>query len=135
MSGPRCLVELSEAKRVQTPPASGYLHIRGIEMAPGRPQVDLYFNGADSSVVPSAWKQVRVMQVENATNGTLWRLVAADTDHPLYARSVQIHRSAATRMMSVLPKAKPPLHLRLFWWALPRLMRVPGLAGLLKKKE
>lgn len=135
MSEPRCLLELVDAKRVQTPAASGYLHVRGTEIAPGRPRVDLYFNGADSTAMPSAWKQVRVVQIETAAGGALWRLVAADTDHPLYARSVQIHRAVGARMFAVLPKAVPPLRVRLFWWILPRVMRLPGLAKLLKKKE
>ena len=135
MSEARCLVEFLDAQRVVAGVSPDRILLRGHEAVAGHPLVDLYFNGANGAPLPLSWKQMKVMQVESPAGEHFWRLVAAGSDQPLHAVSVQVHRDTSARMLSALPRVHAPLRLRVFWWLLPRLLRVPGVAPLLRKRS
>ncbi|MFT3906874.1 MAG: hypothetical protein QM718_11260 [Steroidobacteraceae bacterium] len=135
MSEARCLVEFLDAQRVVAGVSPDRVLLRGHEASPGHPVVDLYFNGANGAPLPLSWKQMKVMQVASPAGEHFWRLVAAGSDQPVHAHSVQVHRDASARMFAALPRVQAPLRLRVFWWLLPRLLRMPGVALLLKRRS
>lgn len=135
MKDARCLVEIVDARRIPLQGAADCILIQGQELAPRRPQVNVFLNGVNDLSLPASWSQLKVMHQPTQGAGCLLRLVAAGSDQPVYARSVQVHRDASAAMFDVLPPVQPPLRLRLFWWLLPRLLRIPGAAALLRARS
>lgn len=62
-----------------------------------------------------------------------WELLGNGTAYPLVVRAVQVHRAAAAAFADALPRISAPWTTRAGWWLLLNLLRLPGMAHLLRR--
>jgi len=68
-------------------------------------------------------------------SASTWQLRHAQSVQPLILapRAVQIHREAAGAFYRALPPLSASVRARVGWWVLLKLLRLPGMAGMLRK--
>ncbi len=87
----------------------------GLELPPDLPGAELHVR--DESASPS------------------WELRAGGQVYALPVRSVQVHRGAAAAFAAALPRISAPWSTRAGWWLLLTLLRVPGVAYVLRRYQ
>jgi hypothetical protein len=87
-----------------------------------------------AAAMPPLLQQVRVRELEPVpAPHRIFRIDSSAGSFELQAAAVQVHRDAARELFGVLPPAPVPRAVRLGWWALLTLLRVPGAARLAAK--
>ncbi len=74
------------------------------------------------------------LHVSGEPEKPMWELRGAGTVRMLAARSVQVHRSAGAPFARALPAVTAPWTLRAGWALLLNVLRVPGVASLLRRR-
>jgi hypothetical protein len=120
------------------------LVLRGFARATQGPRGDVsevLFSGASAVTLPPDLRDARVLALTDepgksgASDTALrrFRIESPEVRLELQARSVQLHRDAATAFFEAVPPPRVPLRLRLSWWLLLNVLRIPGAAALVKK--
>ncbi|MGH8231318.1 MAG: hypothetical protein ACRESY_05805, partial [Steroidobacteraceae bacterium] len=100
---------------------------------------ELLFEGATAVSVPAQLRGARVLEIADLSGDGVhaarrrFRIEAAGVNIELQARAVQVHRDASAEFFRALPPPHVPLRVRLGWWLLLSLLRVPGAAALLRR--
>lgn len=131
MSADRELVAFTDA--VQCTRADG-----AVNLVLSGDATELLFEGATAVAVPAQLRGARVLEVADvagdgaAAGRRRFRIEAAGLKIDLQARAVQLHRDAAAEFFGAVPPPRVPLRVRLGWWLLLWLLRIPGAASLLR---
>jgi hypothetical protein len=97
-------------------------------------------DGAALQVLLSGGAEVRLppelaaaeLHVSDEGSNASWELRGNGAVYPLSVRGVQVHRGAAAAFAAVLPRIAAPWTTRVGWWLLLNLLRLPGMARLLR---
>jgi hypothetical protein len=73
------------------------------------------------------------LHVRDESESPEWELRAEGKVYPLKVRSVQVHRGTAAAFAGALPRIAAPWPTRVGWWLLLKLLRLPGMARLLRR--
>ena len=73
------------------------------------------------------------LHVRDEFSSAAWELHGNGAVYPLAVRAVQVHRDAGSAFASALPRIRAPWTTRAGWWLLLNLLRVPGMAPLLRR--
>jgi hypothetical protein len=99
---------------------------------------ELLFEGATPVPLPAQLRAARVLELtdssgsEAAAGTRQFRIEAASLSLELRARGVQLHRDATTDLLRALPPPRVPRRVRLGWWLVLWLLRIPGSASLVR---
>jgi hypothetical protein len=97
-------------------------------------------SGAALEVLLSGDPEVRLpaelaaaeLHVSDEGSNASWELRGNGRLYPLGVRGVQVHRGAAAAFAAALPRISAPWTTRAGWWLLLNLLRLPGMAQLLR---
>jgi hypothetical protein len=120
------------------------LVLRGFARATQGPRggvSEVLFSGASTVALPPDLRDARVIALADEPNKPgasdpaprRFRIESPEVRLELQARSAQLHRDAAAAFFEAVPPPRVPLHLRLGWWLLLTVLRIPGAAGLVGK--
>jgi hypothetical protein len=99
---------------------------------------ELLFEGAtEQAPLPAQLRAARVLEVSDtsasaAAGRRAFRIETSNLSIELQARAVQLHRDAAVEFFRAVPPPRVPSRVRLGWWLLLSLLRLPGAASLLR---
>ena len=105
--------------------------IKGLDRDSGGP-LEVLLSGAAGVQLPAELVTAEVHVRDEFANAS-WELRGNGTAFLLAVRAVQVHRGAAAAFASALPKFSAPWTTRAGWWLLLHLLRLPGMARLLRK--
>lgn len=104
--------------------------LTGTEVATGV-ALEVLLSGAAATQLPPQFTAVAIYQVDGPA-GARWELRSSGQTLPLEVRAVQVHRLVGAAFASALPQKQAPAISRAGWTLLLNLLRVPGMARLLK---
>ncbi|HEV7432061.1 MAG TPA: hypothetical protein VGN77_03395 [Steroidobacteraceae bacterium] len=96
--------------------------------------LEVLLSGAASVQLPAEVVGAE-LHVRDELSNPAWELRGNGTAYPLAARAVQIHRDAAAAFATALPRIAAPWTTRVGWWLLLNMLRVPGMAQLLRRRR
>ena len=156
----RELIELGGPVQCEQPAGAVNLVLRGLaaaapDAAPGGAPdahaglTEVLFSDATEVTLPAGLHDVRVFEMSGEPVPALapvaslapayadavrhFRLQGPQLQLELHARSVQMHRDAATAFYGAVPPPRVPLRLRLGWSLLLSALRLPGAVALIRK--
>jgi hypothetical protein len=88
-------------------------------------------SGAAGVQLPPELGDAELHVLDESANAR-WELRGNGTLYPLAVRAVQVHRDAAAAFAAALPRNSAPWTTRAGWWLLLGLLRLPGMARLLR---
>jgi hypothetical protein len=135
-SSPRELIAFAGAVQCEAADGAVDLVLRGYERAlePARSGLaELLFSGAGSVALPPSLRDARVFELAGAPAPRRYRIESPELQLELSARSAQLHRDVAAAFFAAVPPARVPLRLRLGWWLLLTLLRIPMAELLIRK--
>jgi len=103
----------------------------GIDRDDGAP-LEVLLSGAAALQLPAELAAAELHVSDEAGNAR-WELRSAGRVIPVGARAVQVHRGAAAACASALPGFRASWTARAGWPLLLNLLRVPGMAQLLRR--
>ena len=104
--------------------------LKGFDRDSGLP-LEVLLSGAAALQLPAQLVAAE-LYVRDESTTACWELRANGGVFPLAVRAAQVHRSAATAFAGSLPQITVPRGVRAGWWLLLNLLRVPGMARLLR---
>jgi hypothetical protein len=105
--------------------------ITGLDRDSGLP-LEVLLSGASALQLPAQLIGAE-LHVHDESTHACWELRGTGAMYPLAVRAAQVHRSAAAAFASALPQIAAPWITRVGWWLLLNLLRVPGMARLLRR--
>jgi hypothetical protein len=94
--------------------------------------LEVLLSGAAGMQLPGELAGAELRVREESANES-WEFRANGRVYPLVVRSVQVHRGAAAAFAAALPRIEAPWTTRAGWWLLLKLLRLPGMARLLRR--
>ena len=96
---------------------------------------EVLFSGASTVALPADLRDARVIALPGASDSAPrhFRIESPELRLELQARSAQLHQDAAMAFFGAVPPPRVPLRLRLGWWLLLTVLRIPGMAALVRK--
>ena len=104
--------------------------LKGLDRDSGT-ALEVLLSGAAAVQLPAELVAAE-LHVRDESAHASWELRANGTVYPLAVRAVQVHRGAAAAFAGALPRVSAPWATRAGWWLLLNLLRVPGMAHLLR---
>jgi hypothetical protein len=94
---------------------------------------EVLFSDASAVALPADLRDARVISLadESGSGPRRFRIESPELQLDLQARSAQLHRDSAAAFFGAVPPPRVPLRLRLGWWLLLTLLRIPGAGRLL----
>jgi len=152
----RELIALAGPVQCEQPAGAVNLVLRGqVAVVPGAARdssaglTEVLFSDATEVTLPAGLHDVRVFEMSGEPVPALapvaslapayadavrhFRLQGPQLQLELHARSVQMHRDAATAFYGAVPPPRVPLRLRLGWSLLLSALRLPGAVALIRK--
>jgi hypothetical protein len=107
---------------------------RGTQGASGGAS-EVLFSDASAVALPADLRDARVIALtdESGSAARRFRIESPELQLELQARSAQVHRDSAAAFFGAVPPPRVPLRLRLGWWLLLTVLRIPGAAGLVSR--
>jgi hypothetical protein len=105
--------------------------IKGFDRDSGA-ELEVLLSGAAGLQLPSELVAAE-LHVHDESTSESWELFANGTAYPLAVRAVQVHRGADAAFAGALPRISAPWTTRAGWWLLLCLLRLPGMAHLLRR--
>ena len=102
----------------------------GLDRDSGLP-LEVLLSGAAALRLPARLHAAELYVRDEAARES-WELRGNGDVYPLAVRAVQVHRGAALAFAHSLPQVAVPWRVRAGWWLLLNLLRVPGMARLLR---
>ena len=96
--------------------------------------LEVLLSGGAGGELPPELSGAELYRLETPADGQ-WVLRSHGTRYPLALRAVQVHRSAAGAFKAALPAIRTPWTTRAGWWLLLNLLRLPGVARLLRRRQ
>ena len=94
--------------------------------------LEVLLSGASGLQLPPELLGAELHVSDESANAS-WELRGNGTAFPLVVRAVQVHRGAAAAFAAALPRISAPWTTRAGWWLLLNLLRVPGMAHVLRR--
>ncbi len=94
--------------------------------------LEVLLSGAAGMQLPAELTGAELHVRDEAANEG-WEFRANGVVYPLVVRSVQVHRGAAAEFADALPRITAPWTTRAGWWLLLKLLRLPGIALVLRR--
>lgn len=94
--------------------------------------LEVLLSGAVGMQLPAQLAGAELYVREESENEG-WEFRANGKVYPLLVRSVQVHRAAAAQFAAALPRITAPWTTRAGWWLLLKLLRLPGMAFVLRR--
>ena len=104
--------------------------VTGLDRDSGVP-LEVLLSGAAGLQLPPQLLGAELYVRDESTNAS-WELRGNGTVYLLAVRAAQVHRGAAAAFAGALPKIPAPWSTRAGWWLLLNLLRLPGMAQLLR---
>lgn len=104
--------------------------VTGLDRESGLP-LEVLLSGAAALQLPPQLVAAELYVRDEATNAS-WELRGNGTVYPLAVRAAQVHRGAEAPFAGSLPQISTPWNARAGWWLLLNLLRLPGMARLLR---
>jgi hypothetical protein len=114
-------------------PGTGAIHwcVSGLDRDSGT-VLEVLLSGAAELQLPAELTGAE-LHVRGGPEHESWELRANGKVYSLAARSVQVHRGAAAAFAAALPRMRTPWTTRAGWWLMLKVLRVPGMALVLRR--
>ena len=147
-SSTRELIAFAGAVQCEVAHGAINLVLRGIARATPGPRsglTEVLFSGASAVALPLQLRDARVIEMAGELEAApapapaagvaprRFRIESPEVQLELQARSAQLHRNAAAAFFGAVPPPRVPLRLRLGWWLLLTVLRIPGAEALIRK--
>ena len=104
--------------------------IKGLDRDSGLP-LEVLLSGAAALRLPPQLLAAELYVRDESTNAS-WELRGSGVVYSLAVRAAQVHRGVGVSFAGSLPKISASWSTRAGWWLLLNLLRLPGIARLLR---
>lgn len=127
----RCVAAFGGAAQCRREAGAVHWRIVGTERDGGAP-LEVLLSGAAQLQLPGQLRDAAIyLDDESAPPG--WELRSAGLAMPLAVRAIQVHRRPDAAFRRALPPLAVPWSTRAGWFLLLNLLRLPGMARLLRR--